>query len=481
MAIIQSYPINYNIQGSDLLLGVTNSLVNGRTVYQTKSFRLSDIIGGEGANISIGTANGLSAVGNVLSLGLSSESTNGALSSVDWATFNGKQNALTGIGLVKSVDGSVSYITDNSANWTTAYNNSITAAAVTGTTTKVLTLTQQDLGTITASWTDLNSAITIGTPANGLSLASTVLSLGLASTLNTGALSSADWNTFNGKQSVLTFTSPLANTSNTISIPAASATASGYLTAANWTAFNSKQNALSGTGLVRATGTTISYDSTIYTPTTTTITINGTTQNLSANRTWTVATHDPVTIGTSANGLSILGQVLSLALSSSTTAGALSAANWTTFNSKQPQLSGTGFIKASGTTISYDNSTYALDSAVVKLAGAQTITGAKTFSTDVAVTGSVTASAGFFNSDIRLKKLVDYDYSVASLEPIEYTWKDGRDNKKHVGYSAQEVQNVMPDAISEDKDGVLSVNYIEVLVAKIALIEEELKILKSKV
>jgi hypothetical protein len=46
---------------------------------------------------------------------------------------------------------------------------------------------------------------------------------------------------------------------------------------------------------------------------------------------------------------------------------------------KQASLNGTGFIKASGTTITYDNSTYALDSAVVKLTGTQTISGVKTF------------------------------------------------------------------------------------------------------
>ena len=47
----------------------------------------------------------------------------------------------------------------------------------------------------------------------------------------------------------------------------------------------------------------------------------------------------------------------------------------------QIALNGTGFVKISGTTISYDNSTYALDSAVVKLTGTQTVGGAKTFST----------------------------------------------------------------------------------------------------
>ncbi len=48
-----------------------------------------------------------------------------------------------------------------------------------------------------------HNVVTLGT-ANGLSLATQVLSLALASTSTTGALSSADWNTFNAKQGVLT-------------------------------------------------------------------------------------------------------------------------------------------------------------------------------------------------------------------------------------------------------------------------------------
>ena len=47
--------------------------------------------------------------------------------------------------------------TANQTTWTTAYNRSLTSAAVTGTTTKTLTLNQQDGGTITASWTDINT------------------------------------------------------------------------------------------------------------------------------------------------------------------------------------------------------------------------------------------------------------------------------------------------------------------------------------
>lgn len=102
-------------------------------------------------------------------------------------------------------------------------------------------------------------------------------------------------------------------------------------------------------------------------------------------------------------------------------------------------------------------------------------------STKLDVTGAITASGGFFNSDMRLKDLTDYDYSVSDIKPITYLWKDGRDNKKHVGYSAQEVQKVMPDAVNEGTDGMLSVNYVEILVAKISQMEKEIAYLKSKI
>jgi hypothetical protein len=100
-------------------------------------------------------------------------------------------------------------------------------------------------------------------------------------------------------------------------------------------------------------------------------------------------------------------------------------------------------------------------------------------STRLDVNGAITASGGFFNSDLRLKDLIDYDYNVLDIKPISYLWKDGRDNKKHVGYSAQEVQKVMPDAVNEGTDGMLSVNYVEVLVAKIAELENKIKQLEK--
>ena len=58
-----------------------------------------------------------------------------------------------------------------------------------------------------------HSAVTLGT-ANGLSLSGQQLSLGLASTNSTGALSFTDWNTFNSKQSAYTNLTSIGSLTN---------------------------------------------------------------------------------------------------------------------------------------------------------------------------------------------------------------------------------------------------------------------------
>lgn len=65
------------------------------------------------------------------------------------------------------------------------------------------------------------------------------------------------------------------------------------------------------------------------------------------------------TVGTDFNIVSASStHTFNIPSSSASNRGLLTPTDWTTFNSKQPQLNGTGFVKASGTTISYDNSTY---------------------------------------------------------------------------------------------------------------------------
>lgn len=97
----------------------------------------------------------------------------------------------------------------------------------------------------------------------------------------------------------------------------------------------------------------------------------------------------------------------------------------------------------------------------------------------VRATGAITATAFFTSSDIRLKKLHDttYDESkVLDIQLLSYTWKDKkRDQKVQIGYSAQEVQKVMPDAVETNEEGMLSVNYIQVLIAKVQALENRIK------
>ena len=66
--------------------------------------------------------------------------------------------------------------------------------------------------------------------------------------------------------------------------------------------------------------------------------------------------------GTAGNPLSITNTSTTptIELLSATTGrnGYLTSTDWTTFNNKQSQLDGTGFVKASGTSITYDNTSY---------------------------------------------------------------------------------------------------------------------------
>ena len=117
------------------------------------------------------------------------------------------------------------------------------------------------------------------------------------------------------------------------------------------------QAALNGTGFVKISGTTISYDNNTYA-----------TETYVGTAIANLVDSSPATLDTLNELAAALGDDPNFATTVATSIG-----------TKQAQLNGTGFVKVTGTTVSYDNSTYALDSAVVKLAGTQTITGVKTF------------------------------------------------------------------------------------------------------
>jgi len=100
---------------------------------------------------------------------------------------------------------------------------------------------------------------------------------------------------------------------------------------------------------------------------------------------------------------------------------------------------------------------------------------------NVSVGGSVTASGGFFDtSDARLKTLVEDNYllnSIANVKAKLYI----KNNRKELGYYAQDIQSILPYAVNEGSDGFLSLSYAQVHTAKIAVIEDKVTILENEV
>ena len=180
------------------------------------------------------------------------------------------------------------------------------------------------------------SSITLGSPTNGLSLSGVQLSLGLSSSITTGALSSSDWNLFNNKQNALV--NPVTYLGSPTSTQIAQWSSAGVITGVNTTGtgnvvLSTSPNLISPS-LGSATANTINNVTITSVATNATLTIqNGYTLTVIGNSTLSGTNSGDITLGIPLNGLSLSGQQLSLGLSSSTTTGALSSSDWNLFNS----------------------------------------------------------------------------------------------------------------------------------------------------
>jgi len=135
-----------------------------------------------------------------------------------------------------------------------------------------------------------------------------VISMPAATTSVNGYLTSTDWTTFNNKGSgtvtSVTATSPVTSTGGTtpvIAMPAATTSVSGYLTSTDWNTFNGKSNT------------------------------SGTVTSVAALTLGTTGTDLTSTV---ANGTTTPVITLNVPTASASNRGALSSADWTTFNNK---------------------------------------------------------------------------------------------------------------------------------------------------
>jgi len=85
-------------------------------------------------------------------------------------------------------------------------------------------------------------------------------------------------------------------------------------------------------------------------------------------------------------------------------------------------------------------------------------------------------------SDIRLKNVSSFYHDVMKdieeIRPFRFTWKDKRDYNIHGGVSAQAIRKFFPEFVSEDREGMLSVDYSS---AALCLAITGLKELNSKI
>jgi hypothetical protein len=263
---------DYNL---DQLSGVTiSSPSNGQILRYngTEWVNVTPLTGGSVTSVDMSVPLGLQVSGNpIITSGTLAVSLASGYVIPTQASLDAKQDDLNGTGIVKSTAGTISYLTDNTANWDAAYNDKINSASVTGTTTKTLTLNQQDGGTITASWTDDNTDAV----SSVFGRTGAVVAANGDYTTSQVTEGSNLYFTNDRVHSAISGTAPISEVSGVISIAQSSTIADGYLSATDFNTFNNKQAALNGTGFVKSTAGVISYDNSTYLTTISGITAGG--------------------------------------------------------------------------------------------------------------------------------------------------------------------------------------------------------------
>lgn len=116
------------------------------------------------------------------------------------------------------------------------------------------------------------------------------------------------------------------------------------------------------------------------------------------------------------------------------------------------------------------------------------------------VLGDILATGGMTMYSMRkLKNVVDERglslSELSAIKPTRYTWKDGRDNKLHIGGIADDIKQVLPEVVYKTSEGVLTMDYGNAAFAvaaslikpvvdhekRIAILEEENMKLKQEV
>ena len=92
----------------------------------------------------------------------------------------------------------------------------------------------------------------------------------------------------------------------------------------------------------------------------------------------------------------------------------------------------------------------------------------------------------FINVSDRRKKDIIEDISlsvkdIAHAPSVKFKWKEGNDDKEHIGTIAQYWMDKLPEAVVEDKDGILSMNYSATAVVACISLAKQVEKLTSEI
>jgi hypothetical protein len=319
-----------------------------------------------------------------ISMAAANTTTNGYLTSTDWNTFNNKAPATSGTSILYgNGTGGFSNVTigsgisfaggtlsaTGSGGTVTSVSGTAPISVATGTTTPVISISQATTSTdgylSSTDWNTFNNkqpagayltAVTADAPLSGAGTSASHLVISQANTTTDGYLSSTDWNTFNNKQPAGTYVT-------SISI----ASSNGFTGTSSGGATPSLTLATSVTGILKGNGTAISAatSGTDYAPATSgtsilygdgaggfsnvtigtgvsfaggTLSATGTGGTVTSVAALTLGTTGTDLSSTVANGTTTPVITLQVPTASAANRGALSAADWSTFNGKAPAV-----------------------------------------------------------------------------------------------------------------------------------------------
>ena len=73
--------------------------------------------------------------------------------------------------------------------------------------------------------------------------------------------------------------------------------------------------------------------------------------------------------------------------------------------------------------------------------------------------------------------------AAMTLRAVNFSWKDDITNKENLGLIAQDVEQIIPEFVHEDAEGMKSVNYpqmVSVLIKAVQELSAEVNALKAK-